>query len=353
MKRLRKRDMRIDNLHSEARPIKRGRAGRYIYLSTVALLFLGIFDMSAGSFLYLKAEGMVTQETSAVAPPYSGMVQSIFIREGQKVERGRQIAQTRAEQMISDIAQLSNEFAIVQSQVSEMRIQRDKLHTLIPTAQQRAGSLEQYRLDLQGLQNSGYSTITHQAIAINDSFDAEEDLALLKAEIKITNTELLRAEQASARARTAVLSLEELYDDGRILAPQSGIVAKVAINEGGGFEVGTSIAEIFHGSPYVLAFVPVGKVYEIKPGDKVTIRYGFQTVKGEIERLMPIAPRLPQEFQRAFQTIEHQQLIRISLDPMSAPPPLFTEVEITSRFSLRVLSAQIVSGLARVIGLHN
>ncbi len=153
------------------------------------------------------------------------------------------------------------------------------------------------------------------------------------------DAEFAKLRDSAARAAEALKTLESLYRDGVVAAPESGLVGTVRVARGEGVKEGQRLAEIFHGPRFVLAYVPVGALYGVAPDDEVVLRFGFRTLEGRIESRLPVAYRLPDEFQRQFQTLERRQLIRVGITD-DAVPPLFTEVEVTRPGAIRALLAR-------------
>jgi multidrug resistance efflux pump len=344
MKYLRK-TQRVDTLRSEIRPRKRGRAGRYVYFALLGGLALILFDVLAGDLVYLRGKGMVAQEVSVIAPEYSGNVLSVGIQPGDRVGTDQPVAELRSRRMLRDIAQLSANLANAQARVSKFRIRADKLAKLLPIARKQAAETARYRDNMAQLLRRGLGTANRSNQATKKAYDAAKQLAELDSEALLVDRELMKFAISADRLRTALDNLESLYEGGIVRARRGGIIGTVSVAQGQGVKEGQRIAEIYHGDNYVLAYVPVGALYDVVPGDAVVVRYGFQTLRGRIDRLLPLAYRLPREFQRAFRTVDREQLVRINMEG-DRPPPLFTEVTITWPWSVRALMADAVSYMA-------
>ena len=166
---------------------------------------------------------------------------------------------------------------------------------------------------------------------------------------EIVDRELIALNSNHERFKHSLEKLETLYNRGVMTAVEEGIVGKILVEDGEGFSKGQRLIEIFNGPRYVLAYVPVGALYDVKSGENVVLRYGFTTLPGRIEAPLPMAYQLPKEFQRAFQTVERRRLVRISLDG-NHTPPLFTEVEVTWPSSIRVIFAKVISFASGLLG---
>ena len=344
MKRLRSGKKRFDGLRTEARPRKRGRIGRYVYLAFIGVFALSLFDFLAGDLVYLRADGMVSQSVAIVGPEYPGTVLSLEVAPGDHVVKGQAVARMRSQDMLRDIADLAAQVATADARLGELRIQRRKIASLIPEAGRMAAETGEHRKKIERLEREGLVTTNRSARADASAYDALEDLKELETEAGLVEAELERFRTIAERTRRALGEVEAVYDEGVLRAVESGMVGNVLVAPGDGVATGQRMAEVFHGPHYVLAYVPVGALYEVEPGDEVAIRVGFHTLSGQVEGRRPLAHRLPQEFQRQFRTVERMQLVRIRLTEGVAPP-LFTEVEVTWPNSIRAVLASAANAL--------
>ncbi len=351
MKRLRRSQKRIDTLRTEVRPRKRGRVGRYVYLTMLAGFALLLFDLLAGDLIYLRGDGMVAQNIAIVGPEYSGTVLSVDVALGDQVKQGQTVAVLRSHEMLKDLAELAAQVVSAETHLSELRIRRRKLASLIPAAQQRVETTREHRERIEGLRQSGLATMKGAASAEADAYKALEELKELEADADLVEAEFAKFQQIAQRAQRALTEIEAVYGDGVLRAAESGLVGNVMVAPGEGVKQGQSLMEVFHGPLHVLAYVPVGALYDVAPGDEVVIRFGFQTLAGQVEARQPLAYRLPQEFQRQFRTVERKQLVRVRLSD-DVVPPLFTEVEVTWPGSIRAVlvdtASIFVNGMAAV-----
>ena len=344
MKRLKSYQARFDQLRSEARPRKRGKVGRYVYLGSLSLFILFLFDQFAGDLFYLNADGMITQDISVLSPDYSGTVIDIFVEEGDRVDAGDAIARVRSTPILRDLAEMSNDLAKVQSSVSEMKVRREKLKALLPEARERADKIKQYRDRMLSLSDKGLTQNRQLTLQVDFAYEAIEKVAELEAEQQIVEAEMDEIRQTVERARRALKEVEEIYQEGWIRADQAGVVGTLPVQIGQGIEKGDRIAEIFHGERYVLAYVRAGTLYSVETGDRVALQYGFETLDGEVANTLPIAPRLPQEFQRTFRTTERKRLFRVRITEGFRDLPIFTKVTITNRHAIRPALADVLRG---------
>jgi len=349
MRRLKKHSKRVDTLRSEARPRKRGRIGRIVYLLFLLGLVVLLFDIFVGELLYLRGQGMVTRDVAVISPGYRGTVRELSVEEGDRVAAGDRLMGLHSQRMTTDIAQLSGDLANVEAQLAKLQTRREKLKTLLPAARERMDKIAQFRKQIEDLGRARLANNAQIASILTDSFHATRDFQELQTDAETVATELRHTRNAAERVRTALREMRTIYSGGRVEAPRTGLVGRIDVKPGSGIQPGDRVAEIFHGERYVLAYVPTGAIYDVRPGDKVALRYGFRLMQGRIDALLPLAHRLPSEFQRAFQTAERKQLVRIRIAEDGRVPPLFTKVAVTWRSSGRVLAIRGVQALSRAV----
>lgn len=67
------------------------------------------------------------------------------------------------------------------------------------------------------------------------------------------------------------------------------------------------------GENFVLAYVPEGYLFDVKPGDKVAVKARGHVVEGRVERVLEVTEALPPEFQLPNRVRGRGQLMRVEL----------------------------------------
>ena len=187
------------------------------------------------------------------------------------------------------------------------------------------------RKEFEKLLDRGYLALDKRAAAVDSEFRSRQDFESLKAEKRVIDGEIAILSSRSRRKRKSALDdLRRLYDNGNMRAPIDGIVSRRIADQGAVVRAGDPMMEIYGNQRFVLAYLPTGALYEVKPGDRVRISAGLRTFDGSVLRVEPFAAALPREFQRAFRPVDREQLIRVEFDPGEVPPPLFTKVNLRS-----------------------
>jgi multidrug resistance efflux pump len=327
--RLRRRP-RFDNLQNEIR--KRGRSwGRWVYLAVVLGLLLWVFDSFFGNYIYLRAEGLVLRERVVIATQYPAAVVELRIREGWDVNEGELLARLRSQNVEESLAKLHAQLAAVITRATELSI-RDKVNeALYPLAQHRYAIARTARINSEGLVAHGLLAANRHSELVKDEVAGAESQAQLAAERDVIGREAADVKAAIDATQSAIRRLNELYGDGVVNSPVSGIVGSLAVSEGSVAREAEPLMEIFTGPPFVLAYVPEGALYDVQKGDRIRIGIGFGNYYGYVGHTYDMAGQLPKEFQQTFQPVRRERLIRVEFDPDQRDlPPLFAKTKLSA-----------------------
>ncbi len=327
--RLRRRP-RFDNLQNEIR--KRGRSwGRWVYLAVVLGLLLWVFDSFFGNYIYLRAEGLVLRERVVLATQYPAAVVELRIREGWDVKEGELLARLRSQNVEESLAKLHAQLAAVITRATELSI-RDKVNeALYPLAQHRYAIARTARINSEGLVAHGLLAANRRSELVKDEVAGAESQAQLAAERDVIGREAADVKAAVDATQGAIRRLNELYGDGVVNSPVSGIVGSLAVSEGSVAREAEPLMEIFTGPPFVLAYVPEGALYDVQKGDRIRIGIGFGNYYGYVGHTYDMAGQLPKEFQQTFQPVRRERLIRVEFDPDQRDlPPLFAKTKLSA-----------------------
>jgi hypothetical protein len=89
--------------------------------------------------------------------------------------------------------------------------------------------------------------------------------------------------------------------------------------------------ELFIGSPYVLAYVPDGAIYELQAGDPIQVSVGLDRYRGHVSAVRPVYSKLPDAFVNAFQSVKRGRVIKIAIDAGQQQPTLFANATVTTK----------------------
>lgn len=303
---------------------------RWLYLTAVLTLAIWLGNFFVGDRIFFRSEGLVLGDPAVVAAEFPVTVRDILVREGESIDAGKVVAIVSSQTVAETIAKLSADVAARSVRLSELQIRSEVVEAMIPLAENREKFAINARKQLETLVERHFLGINQHAAALENEFRGVQDLKSLKSEKRVIESQLSKVGSALAEAQTAISDLRRIYDGGRLAAPITGVVTRLAVDKGSVVRAGEPIIELNGKHRYVLAYLPTGSLYDVKKGDKVIIKTGLHSVREIIVRVEPFAAALPREFQRAFTPVERQQVIRIEFLPGEAPPPLFTKVSVSS-----------------------
>ena len=93
-----------------------------------------------------------------------------------------------------------------------------------------------------------------------------ESKAQLAGERDVIGREAADVRVAIEASQNAIRRLTELYGDGVINSPVTGIVGSLHLSEGSVVREAEPLMEIVTGPPFVLAYVPEGALYNVQKG---------------------------------------------------------------------------------------
>lgn len=342
MKRIRAK-RRIDRLRTETRA-SGTNWGRWVYLGLVALLALWLLDTAFGQYIYLRAEGMVTQDKHVVAMSNIATVEAIHVEEGQQVSGGELLAKVTSFPIVQQIANLSTKLADIHARQLELKARRLVLHTILPVAKRRVEAMERLRSNEESAIARGLTDTRKLNELLQDEFASILDSERMQAEVGTIDGQLRDLESMATRLTQTLDQIDAAYEDGVIRSPVDGRVVNITASLGSVLSVDDSLMEVLTGEAYVLAYIKPGTLYSVHGGENVTLRYGLSKAQGRVEAILPFSAKLPNEFQRTFRPRERSQIARIELESDDRPPT-YTKVEVVSASILWHELKSAVAGL--------
>ncbi|MGZ3411187.1 MAG: HlyD family secretion protein [Xanthobacteraceae bacterium] len=303
---------------------------RWLYIASVLALAVWLINTFFGDLLYLQSEGLVLGEPGIVAAEFPLTVRDIQVHQGEIVTTGQVAAIVSSQSVTESIARLTADLAARETRQGELRIRSSVVNALLALAQDRQKIATGARKELERALSHGNVALNQHTASVEMEYRGYQDYEALKAEQPVLEAELRTLTAAIGHVESAVGSLRELYDNGRLRVPIDGVISRIVANKGSVMRAGDALIELYGKERYVLGYVPTGALYRVAVGAEVKINTGWQSVRGKITRVEPVAAALPREFQRAFAPVDTQQLIRVEFAPGEEPPPLFTKVALRS-----------------------
>lgn len=327
--RLKKRP-RVDALANEVRA-RKGSLGRWLYLGAIAAFVIWLGDLFAGDLVYFKADGLVLRDRVVIATQYPASIDIVDVEEGDELATGQPLLTVRSQSVEETLAELSSELAVLLTRAADMRVRAEVIEAIGPVVSKNLSSAQAARASAENSRTRGLFTVAQRAELFEQELSNVRADAEIRAERTAIAADLPTIEAAVERAETALSRLTENYAGGALRAPTDGVVGYLHVAPGSVVRAGEPIMEIFHGEPFVLAFVPEGALYTLEPNDGVTVRLGFDSHAGVIERLYPVTAELPPEFADRFNQQRRAPLAKIRLEPSATPPTLFARTRVTGK----------------------
>ncbi len=335
-----KKRARVDALKNDVRA--GGIAwGRYLYLAMLISLFLFLLNFFVGSYLFLKADGLVIKDTYTVSPLYTARIKKVFVKPGDTVKKGQPLLELESSTLMLQLATIATEVAKLTSQTAQLKAKTNLAEVLLPTAKEHAQQTNRTLKNLSAKNKEYIVTSSRVEEAFSNKIKANSKLSQLEAEASVYRTELRLIESAELVAKRALNNLKRIYNDGKVNAPIDGIVGTKLVNEGAVVLVGKPLLQVFAGKAYVLAFLPKNYLFGLAKAQEVTIKSGSLKATGVIEKMLPVAASLPKEFQNAIKPTGRQQLIRINL-PDNHPFVISQNVMVRGSWSYKTIKATLL-----------
>ncbi|MEZ5829390.1 MAG: hypothetical protein R3D30_14425 [Hyphomicrobiales bacterium] len=322
--------LRPDNIPNEKR-IVRGRTGRAIYLTLLALFALGVLNYMFGDYVLLNADGLVLRDENVIATPYVARVESVDIKEGQSVDSGMPLLKLQSTELLERLADLSTTRAELIAKATDFKVRAESVAELLPLAERRAAEAVNTIKQFDNLANEKLVTSARYQEALRVSYEASRDRLNLLTQSKVLSEELASLDQALKDANQAIANLEQVYANGLVVSPTDGAIGAVIPAVGNVYRPGDPILTVYSGDEYVLVYLPRRYLFPIEVGMRVEVTDGRDIATGVVAEILPVTDTLPKEFQNTFKPSDRNQLAKIKLDG-GAPFPLNQKVSV-SRYS--------------------
>lgn len=337
---------RPDTLPSERMRPARKSPARAIYLVLVLALAGYLSAMLLGPYLALQSGGIVTTERFTVASPYTSRVVKVHVLPGDKVSAGAPLLTVDAPEALDITAKLSGQRNTLLARELQVTARLSTIRQIRPIATRRRERAQATSADISRVAVRGLIPLTTHTEAGRELYEAEREEATLDAEGKSLRDEQVGLRGALQEVDAALAQVRRTYGDGIIRSPVDGVVSPRVATQGSVARAGESMLDVLHGKPFILAYLPIGRLYGVKPGMPVVVTDGSQTKYGRIERIEAVADALPSEFQNAFRPTDRQQIMRITYDGDQALFPVMSKVDVSTPYGVSHLQAKFKEALA-------
>jgi multidrug resistance efflux pump len=280
--------------------------GKYIYLTILTLLVIGLFNMVSRKLLYIEGLGILDAERIQVEGNLTGRITSIKCWINGRISRGELLVTLNQPELEQTFAtkelDLENELQLLEKEKDNQVKEVDALRQ----EYLRAKTLK----DLK-------------AVTLTEYFEIDRELKRAERELS-----LLRTRSSLARKRLGSLR-QEYFDrsngssgngypgkflkETAIYAPENGMVTLIHKREGEVARVGEPILEIANlSNAFIRAHFKGSDEKEIIAGEEVSIYFeNGENTTGRITRVYPATLPLPLEFLRQYERQERYIIAEI------------------------------------------
>lgn len=335
--------VRPDNLKTQVRSGGRTLARR-LYLASVAILLSFVVYYTIGGFLLLEADGLVVTDRTVVASLYNARVVAVHVRRGEQVKKGTLLLTMQSPDLLVELGRHYTRRGEIVRRGSEIESRLASISTLKPLAASNSTKAKAHESATSRAGAEGFASTSHLAGAARDSYNAARDVSLLETEERSLHREAVAQAKMRAESDTLIQQLESIYDHGEIDSLTDGRVGPSIPVVGQVFRAGEPLLEILVGSPYVLAYLPAARAYDLTEGDKVIVTDGAHRAMGRVARQENIAEKVPSEFQSQFGSVDLRVVFRVDFNGAS-PFPLLSKVRVVNPASPSNVMALMLAAL--------
>jgi hypothetical protein len=290
------------------------RYGRYIYMASVLAFALYLVNLFVGPLIWLEADGLISADRVILAPPNESQVLRMAVRTGQGVRKGEVLGEVYSAEVTKTLAGLAAQYADTQARQSEISVRVEVANAVSQALNDRLAEAENNARRVAANRPTGFVSDNFYGQAIRERALATEEKAKVEAERKSATQQLALLAKAQKEAADSMADIKHRYNGGIYLAPADGVIGSQIAHQGDVLKPGDFFADLFVGNKYVLAYLETGTLYQVKPGERVTVADGFTQTQGTLVEVLPITLQLPQEFQKAFRPRGRGQVAKITLD---------------------------------------
>lgn len=320
--------VRPDNLKTQVRAGGRSLARR-LYFAAVAVLLSFVIYYTIGGFFLLEAEGLVVTDRTIVASLYNARVVAVHVRGGEQVKKGTLLLTMQSPDLLVELSRHYTRRGDIIRRDSEIESRLASISTLKPLAASNSTKATAYESATSRAGAEGFASTSHLAGTARDSYNAARDLSLLETEGRSLHDEMVVQAKLRAECETLIQQLESIYDHGDIDSSTDGRIGPRIPFTGQVVRTGEPLLEILVGSPYVLAYLPAARAYDITDGDEVIVTDGAHRALGRVARQDNIAEKVPSEFQSQFGSVDLRVVFRVDFNGAS-PFPLLSRVRVVN-----------------------
>ena len=308
------------------RQMTAGRFLRFIYASIIVGLGLFLGWQLVKPLLYTQSAGSVVAPYYVVSTPFTARIVDLSVESGQTVQKGQVVATVRSPEIDALRANLLASVAEQVNKEADLRVQLLVATGSLQSAQDRVASSNECQEKLERHPDSVTSVFRSQVM--RECAEAAANLARIEAEISETTRQIEAVRRARQDIEEVRDFVKDAFNDGKQIAPITGIVANHAANPGQSVTAGTSIVEIYDPEDlYIQWILSADRLTQPIIGSPVYVLDGNRVMRGTVEAVYSLAEDA-QDGDTIFSKRRAGQLVRIELADNETYPAYQTDLEV-------------------------
>ena len=182
------------------------------------------------------------------------------------MKEGKLLVRLRSQSVEESLAKLHAQLASVITTATELSIREKVNEALYRLAKHRYEIARTARASSEESLSERLLAANRRSELVKDEVLSAESKAQRAAERDVIGREAADVRVAIEASQNAIRRLTELYGDGVINSPVTGIVGSLHLSEGSVVREAEPLMEIVTGPPFVLAYVPEGALYNVQKG---------------------------------------------------------------------------------------
>jgi multidrug resistance efflux pump len=265
-----------------------------LWLSAISVIAIGVYVIKTNS---LSFDGLVTQDHIAIAVPYEARVVEVKVDVGHRVKKGQLLAIVESPDTVRTLSEVRTIMSKYEVDLARLKARQAELNVLLPLAEQNVQRSEKImNMILSGRRQELVNNKTLMDISTQNMIN-QNQRASLRAENTSLQAEIDANQYGLNQAKRAHYALAKVYNKGKLYATMDGIVGNdLAVPGQVLTSSNNSVASIYHGDSYVLAYLPDTLLWSVKRGDALMVS-GDHQVRVKVDQVLPITAQLPPEMQ--------------------------------------------------------
>ncbi len=292
-----------------------------ILTASPLLFFLGKIIVSN---IFISAPGFVSLKKINLFSPESGVLEKIYIKKGDLIEKGSPLVRF-------SLKDLDDEISSITSEITELN---DKKKNSVVDQQLRKNILlaRELRMDrrthlnqLKLLVSEGAATAAELRFARSQYIQSEEDVsrAVIDYALSVEKHTPGATESTELQLKKKLKNIEKIRSQVDFKTPVSGVLSEMFIVESQHIDAGAKLAEIMVPGDYsIKAYISPSDINHVKKGKKVQLRMPDNTfINGYITSNPEMTATVPPELADTFS--QPKKALEVTIMPLSSLSPKY------------------------------